>query len=205
MQIKAPLKYRITDWRQLVDVKSNNSRALSISVTDFIQDKRLTGFRIQVNHTEFGVLFACVLQAQGSMVAFLSDNILVEFTPIQILAELEKFGFLVVYEPHRNLPSNQLMYLMKIRELGFDKIRVLNVHKTINGVPHFTWYVVVFNITQNPDWLNNGYSPSEREFFDALQNGSAINISAQQDSKRFNWSWLAGWVGDIGDILEQNA
>lgn len=198
-----PLRYNISDWHQLVDVKSNNSQDLYISVSDFVQDKILYGLRIQVKHKSFGVLFSCIVNAQGSLLSEICDNIIYEFTPEQILLQLEVFGFMVTFNPRQHLPKNQIDFLSKLQGFQFDKIRILNVWHSENGIKCFKWYVVAFNIKDNPDWINNGYSPSEKEFKQSLENGSAMNISALSKDKHWNWSWL-NYVANINDILEDN-
>lgn len=198
-----PLQYNISDWHQLSDAKSNNSRDLKICVSDIIQDNRLTGTRIQLNHTHFGVLFACVLKAQGTMVTEFNDNLVVEFTTQQILAELKKYGFLITYNPRAHLPGNQLEYLMSLHKLGYQKLRIMNVYKYVNGVKQFQWYVIAFNI-DDANWLNNGYAISETEFMNALRDGKCVNISAISKTNRWSWSWL-DYVANIEDILEDNA
>ena len=201
--MEMPLRYNISDWHQLTEVKSNNSRDLFITVGDFVQDKRLSGTRIQIVHKSFGVLFACVVNAQGSMISELEENVVYELTPKQILLHLQVFGFLVTFDPQKHISKNQIEFLKTLRGLGYDKLRVLNVWHTENGVKAFNWYVVAFNIKPNPDWINNGYSPSEKEYSTALQNGSAINVSALSKEKHWDWSWL-DYVANIDDILKDN-
>lgn len=133
-----PLKYNISDWHQLKDVKSNNSRDLYILVSDLIQNDRLTGLRIQVLHKAFGVLFACILNAQGSIVSEFNNNMTLELTTKQIIGELKKYGFLVSYNPRNHLPGNQIEYLMTLKGLGYDKLRILNVWHIENGIKNFS-------------------------------------------------------------------
>lgn len=202
-----PLRYKISDWHQLTKCKSNNSNKLKIEVSDFIQDNRLNGVRISIVHSDFGPLFTCVLNATGSIVDSLQDNITFEFTPIQILSELSKYGFLVTYKPVEVLPSSQLDYLITLSQLGYDKIRILNVYSYVGstGDKSFKWYVVAFNADKNKYWLNNDYSPSDKEFVAAMKNGSAMNISGISKTKSWSWSWLYGYVANILDVLEDNA
>jgi len=185
--------------------ESNNSRDLSITVSDFIQDQRLSGQCIRVIHKDFGVLFACVINAQGVIITPFQDEMTFEFTPKQILAELAKYGFYITYEPNKNLPGSQLDFLMEINRLGFDKLRILNVWNTVNGLKQFKHYIVAFMTKHKKDWLNNSYSPSEGEFLEALRDGSAMNISGLSAAKRWNWSWLAEFVANINDVLADNA
>lgn len=201
---KLPLRYNISDWHQLSKVQSNNSRDLSISVSDFIHDNRLSGLRIQVNHKAFGVLFACIINAQGSMISELAKNVVYELTPKQILLQLEVFGFLVTFNPKKHLSGNQISFLMALQDLHLDKLRVLNVWYLENGVKVSKWQVVAFNIQDNPMWINNGYSASDDEYMSALKNGSAINVTAISTEKHWDWSWL-DYVANIDDILKDNA
>ena len=87
-----PLKYNISAWDQLSCCLSNLSRDLHIHVTEFVQNDKISGTRIRVEHETFGVLFACVINAQGSLVST-DSGIVHEFTSDEILAELKKYGF----------------------------------------------------------------------------------------------------------------
>lgn len=205
MNIKMPLRYQISNWRQLPACKSNNSRDLHICVTDFIQDERLQGLRISLEHDTFGVLFACVVNSRGTLVSTIDENITSEFTTDQILTELAKYGFLITYHEYAALTGDQIQYLMTLRQFNFDKIRLLNVWDAPRGVKEFQLQVVAFNIEQNPQWLNSGYAPSKTEFLAALNNGSAMNVSATCKDKNFRWDWLYNWVADIDDVIADNA
>lgn len=203
---RQPLRFRISNWSQLADCKSNNSSELFIRVTNFIQDCRLSGTRIRVEHKVFGVLFACVVNAKGGIISNQDDGHTVfELTPAQILAELAKYGFLVDYSPVKALPGDQLQYLMTLRDLHFDKLRYVSVWDIVNGQKQFISYVVAFKAEENGDWLNNGYSPSRLEYITALENGSALNVSNISASKNYNWSWLVGFVANIDDVVRDNA
>jgi hypothetical protein len=153
------------------------------------------------------VLFACIINARGNIIDEYdnNDNIVIEFTPIQIINELAKYGFLVVYQPNKNLTGEQIDYLLTLDKLKYDKIRILNVYHYEHGVQVFKWYVVGFKVDNKKDWLNNAYSPSDKEFKQSLVDGSAINISAISKQHRWNWSWLYGYVANISDVLEDNA
>lgn len=202
---KPPLRYRISDFRQLNHCMSNNSRDLSIVVTTFVNDSRLNGLRIRVEHKTFGTLFACVVSGSGSLMSYQEDSgIIYELTPGIILQELKKYGFLIEYDPVDKLSGNQLDYLVTLNQLHFDKIRILNVWSAPLGVKEYHTHIVVFIADRHGDWLNAGYSPSLDEFTSALQSGSAMDISTISQTQNYNWSWLYGWVGDINDILEDN-
>lgn len=199
-----PLRYRISDWRQLNTCLSNNSRDLRIETTVLLNNRSINGLRISVIHETYGVLFTCVVGAKGSIVSKDDTGFVHEFTPAQILAELQKYGFNVVYSPVEHLPGNQLEYLTTINKLGFDKIRILNVYETPLGVKEFKTHVVVFNSKGLDDWMNAGYSPSIKEYQEALTAGRCICIDDISDRKNFNWSFLHNSVMNVFDILADN-
>lgn len=206
MSLQEPLRYEITSWRQLPKCLSNNSRELRIHITDFFNNEELRGFRISVEHTSMGVLFCCVLQARGSIITPEDEDFTHELTPEEILAELHKFGFYITYVPIKGLSGNLLDYLITLDKLGYDKIRVLNVWKRgSNGLQEFETKIVAFQVNPHGDWLNNGYSASAKEFLDALNDGTAINLTDTSRTKNFRWDWLYGKVLSIEDIIEENA
>lgn len=197
------LRYNISDWRQLINVKSNISTKLSIKVSDILNAPILTGLRIRVYHAEYGDLYTCVLGAEGSLVS--EDPSVIDFEPStdEILKTLSKYGFLVTYDQQRNLPHDQLEFLASLLGLEYDKLRLVTVWNISNGVKQFKTYAVVFKISENPTWINNGYSPSEKEFTESLRNGSVVNLSASSQTHKWNWSWLT-FVANIEDILSEN-
>lgn len=200
-----PLRYRISKLEQLKDATSNNSRDLHIQVTKFLNEERISGLRIQVMHDQFGPLFCTVVGADGTLVSSMPSGYPFEMTIGQILEELAKWGFIIDYNPARTVPSDQLTFLMTLRELWFDKIRIMSVYSYVNALKQFKWYVVAFKVDALGDWMNAGYSVSEKEFNDALNKGIAMNISALSEAQGYDWNWLYGWVGDIDDILKDNA
>lgn len=199
-----PLRYRISDWRQLNTCLSNNSRDLRIETTVLLNNKSINGLRICVIHETYGVLFTCVVGAKGAIVSKDDTGFVQEFTPAQILAELQKYGFNIIYSPVEHLPGNQLEYLTTINKLGFDKIRILNVYETPLGVKEFKTHVVVFDSKGLDDWMNAGYSPSIKEYQEALTTGKCICIDEISDKKNFNWSFLHNSVMNVFDILADN-
>ena len=205
MKMPNPLRYEITDWHQAVNAMSNNSPELKLKITDFINDDRLTGLRISVWHQQFGTIFACVLNADGSFVDNTDGNVLPEFSTVRILEELAKYGFYIVYKQKQHLPSDQIEYLKTVQNLDYDKLRFISVQiKERFGETHYTKYIVVFNIEKNPRWLDINHVASESEFTEALRNGSAVNISEQSKKFRWDWNWL-NFVANISDIIEENA
>ncbi len=206
MSLREPLRYKISSWRQLPNCLSNNSRELRIHITDFFNNDELRGFRISLEHTTMGVLFCCVLQARGSLITDEDEYGASELTPTEILKELYKYGFYITYEPIHALSGNLLDYLITLDKLGYDKIRILNVwHSTDNGSTESDTKIVAFQSNPLGDWLNNGYSANRKEFLDALDAGTAINLTDTSRTKNFRWDWLYGNVLNIEDIIEDNA
>lgn len=201
-----PLRYSISSWRQLVDVKSNNDPELKISVADFFQNDDLHGFRIMITHPAYGVLFSYILNARGTLITEepytheRPDEISVD----DLLRELHRFGFEVVYRKESNLSGKQIDYLMTLNHLCFDKIRIINVWgQNDSGERESKPYVVGFQVESLGDWMNPSYSPSLKEFKKALLDGTAINITDISRSRRFDWDWLNS-VMSIDDIIRDN-
>ena len=200
-----PLRYNISNLRQLTGCLSNNSRDLSIHVTEFYNQLSVRGLRISVDHTVLGTLFACLLDADGDCITYYEPGKKKpELTVDQILSELEKFGFYVTFNPKANLKGSQVQYLMTVGKLGYNKIRVITIWDSPIGVKTFKWYVVVFKSKYLPGWLNNAYSPSIKEFQNALMDGHAINITDICECHKYRWDWL-DYVGNVDDITLDNA
>ena len=180
---------------------SNNSRELKIHVTDFINNTELCGLRISVEHTTKGILFCCVLQASGTLITDGYDYGASELSPNEILKELYKYGFYITYEPLEALSSNLLDYLVTLDKLEYDKIRILNVWHLDNGSTVSTNKIVAFQSNPHGDWLNNGYCANDKEFIDALNDGTAINLTNMSKTENFRWDWLYGNVLSISDII----
>lgn len=202
---RTPLRYQISNWKQLPNCKSNNSKQLHLHVTDFIQNNDINGVRITLDHDVYGELFSYVVNASGSLVSTFDKDIEYELTTDEILTQLAKYGFLITFHSWEDLSGDQVQYLMTLQNLHFDKIRLLSVWDAPNGVKEFKLHVVAFQVEQLPDWLNAGYAPSKTEFLDALNSGYAINISAISETRNYRWDWLYNWVADIGDVLADNA
>lgn len=199
-----PLRYNISSWTQLPQCMSNNSRELHLHVSEIIQDRRVQGTVIRLEHTDFGVLFAYLVGGFGPLLSPDQRTYLPELTTAEILSELRRFGFDITYNPRERLDGAQLKYLVRLLELGYDKIRLLNVWShTSKGSKEFKPLVVAFKVAENPMWINNGYSASNEEFVSALLNGSVINLSAMTEDNHFDWSWL-NYVANIDDILIDN-
>lgn len=199
---RMPLRYNISSWDELVGCMSNNSNSLSIKVKKLVRDSRLSGTIIEVFHNEFGPLFCYLVDGQGPLLE--SDNTLIyEMSTQSVLKELERFGFYVTFDVIEKLSQAQVAYLTTLNQLGFDKIRILNVYTyRRDGSKILDPHVVVFNVEPNPGWLDNTYAASLAEYTDAVTNGTAIDLSKMSEAKRFRWDWLEH-VASIQDILDE--
>lgn len=199
-----PLRYKISDWHQLRNCASNNSSKLHIQVSDFVNNDALEGNRITIYHDTYGPVFVYVIQARGRIITEAYPDKVYELTVSQILSELEKYGFIVEYDPRPHLPQSQLEYLRTLDSLHFDKIRVLSTWKlNPDGTKVTKQLVCAFIVSENPKWIDNAYSPSEEEFNRSVTNGYALNLSAISRSHLYSWSWL-DYVANISDILRDN-
>ena len=198
-----PLRYRISSWRQLPECRSNNSRDLRIKVTDYFQNYDLTGFKISVEHPKFGTVFAYILNASGTLVTPSNEYEDGDLSVKTLLAELKKFGFDITYKQELNIGTPQLEYLMTLKNLGYDKIRILSVVKLTGNTGKLTPKIVAFQSSVHGDWLNNAYSPKESEFVSALEAGTAANLTYMSETQNFRWDWLKDYVLSIEDIINE--
>ena len=202
-----PLRYNISNWLQLSECKSNNSVDLYITVKQIIDDgsHRLEGVNILVNHTQYGTLFACLVNSNGTLLTpDPVSGIIKEFSTDEILAELNKFGFDVTFEINQHLSGNQIAYLITLSGLEYDKIRKLPVYEYDNqGNKVFSEYIVAFNVEQCPDWINMDYACRSNEFLAKLNEGVALNLTFMSKTQMFDWTWLT-YVANIDDIIRDN-
>jgi len=196
------LQYKISNLHQLAQCMSNNSRDLKLQVSDFIHDERLSGTRVSVVHSEFGVLFSYIFDAYGTLLTEPTGTYPNIFTYESFLEEIKKFGFLVEYEAENNLGYDQLQFLYRLESLQFDKIRVLSIMDRDLRVFR-SGVVVAFKSADNPKWLSNTYVASASEFKQAVVQGTAFNVSEISECQTYDWGWL-DFVANINDILDNN-
>lgn len=196
-----PLRFRIEDIHDLPKCKSNNSRDLSLHVSEFSSEK-LSGVRITVEHRIFGSLFTYIINAKGSIITELPDYDELDISMKQVLAQLKRFGFLVEYQPKLHLSLDQINYLKTLQELKYDKLRILKTwtYKGVQKVEDLK--IVAFQVDPLGDWLNNAYSPSRVDYLKALDDGTAINLTDISRTQNFRWDWLKGKVLSIEDVLK---
>lgn len=193
-----PLQYRISDISQLPECLSNNSRDLSISVSNMINSSTLTGKRVSVNHSVYGTLFAYIIDAAGTIISDIQPE---GMSIPDMLVELKRFGFLIEWVNWPQLSGKQLSALGGILQtFPTSKLRWIGVY---DGRGRATNHIVAFDYSRLSDWLDAAFVVSERDFKQALLDGSCIEVSKVLDIEHTDWSWLKGWVANIEDILRE--
>lgn len=202
------LRYEITDWSQVTECLSNNSKDLRMRYIE-ITDDELVGKLILVEHAVYGILFSCLVEGQGSILSAPDPHdprSMHMFREEDILMELYKFGFDIRFKREKKLDGDQLDYLINLGNLGFDKLRYLTI--VLPYVPHKPKYkqvVVGFMVGALPKWLHNTYQCPETEYLKAIEDGSAVNLTAISQSRHFDWSFLKDHVLSINDIIAVNS
>ena len=200
-----PLRYNISSWLQLPECRSNNSTDLYLTVNQVIDDgsHRLSGLVIYVKHTQYGTLFACLINAEGSLLTpDKNSGIIQEFSSDEILEILATFGFDITFHVNQHLSGDQIAFLMTVDELGYNKLRRLYVQDKPDGT--YSEYIIVFNVDKCPaEWLNVNYICGKKPFVDALLSSGAMNLTDLEQTKGFDWTWLT-YVANIEDIIEDN-
>lgn len=199
-----PLRYSISSWYDLTRCKSNNSKNFHIYVKDIVDDNNLCGLVISVKHRKYGTLFSHLIDGSGELLSL--DGVRPhQFSTDEILKELAKFGFDIQFTPQLHLSDSMLMYLDTLLALNYDKLRKISIvdrSNCFNNNIEYTDYVVAFSPDKLPKWLDNLYSPTEKEFSDALLAGYTCNVSMSPEGKNLDWSWL-NYIANISDILDE--
>lgn len=195
------LQYEISDWSQLTKCHSNNSPDLKIYVSKYLQNFDISGTKVEVKHPKYGTLLAYTISPRGELISDVSD--LEEVMHGQtLLNELRRYGFYVDYQQEANLSLGQVNLLRTIQGLKFDKLRICKV-RDISDDFYSSLRVTAFNIKNHDQWLNPGYSPTKKEWEDAILDGSAFNVSGLDEAMKYNWDWLYNAVFDIDAILSR--
>lgn len=195
-----PVRYNISSWDQLPQCLSNTSIYLSLSVK-YVRDRdKLVGTLIEVNHSLYGSLFTYLIHCSGSLIP--NNDVDYELNRNAILKQLERFGFFITFDIRQGLAADQLKFLRTVRQLHFDKLRILPVQPSTDSDLAAN-HVVVFNVEQNSKWLDNTYVATYREYAQALVEGSAMDLNGVTATQKYSWDWL-DFVADIDDILSDN-
>lgn len=197
------LQYQISDWDQLSKCQSNLSPDYKIRVCHYVQNKDIKGINVSVHHSKYGILLAYTINPQGDLVNPLSPDVKDIVKATTLLNELRRYGFYVDYVEEENLKPKMLELLKTIQGLHFDKLRLLFVHENNNPSKGHN-YITAFSVSRLPEWINSGYSPSQKEWESALVTGSAFNVSGLENGKVFNWSWAYNAIFDIDELIENN-
>lgn len=196
-----PLRYEISDWNELNNCLSNNSRDLFIRVSSII-DSHLSGKLIEVKHSLYGTLFAALVDASGDMLTTEVDGRIIKPMSVEsVLEQLAMYGFYVIYHPESYLPGSQLLLLMSVQSLGYRLITCLHVSDKKQVVRQV---IVGFNADSCEDWLAYGITVNEAELQKRLSSGAAVYVDSIPTRHDMNWDWL-DYVATIEDILYANS
>ena len=200
-----PLRYKICRWPQAVKCLSNNSRKLRIHYSSFMDHELFKGSLIQVTHSDYGVMFTAVIDGEGEIVSK-DDNRglpLPWMTTKEILTQLAKFGFDITYVEKLSLNKETLAYLMKLRNIGYDKITKLYIRQQIDGKVMHRPYFLALQTEHNLDVLTYGMMITEKKFNERLAAGYMFNL-ANADDDRIDWDWIDA-LYNIDDVLADNS
>lgn len=123
-------------------------------------------------------------------------------TTDQILEQIAKFGFIVVYDLKSNLPSNVLSYLSQLYNLDYDKITRINVKSIlVNGEICYTPTIIVMKSYKgNDDLLTFDCTVGYKQFCDKLVANSIMDVT---DEPGMVWDWVT-YMANLKDILDEN-
>ena len=159
---------------------------------------------IQVNHANYGTLFAAMIEGSGKLLSTKDEEGLdLPFMSTEkILKELERFGFYVKYDVKSNLPSNMIAFLATVDNLGFDKItRVLLETKTkLDTVVLEPTILVIKSTEDNSDLLTFDCKLRAKRFNEKLAANTIMNVTHEKGMK---WDWVT-YIANISDILDEN-
>lgn len=194
------LRYSISDWSQATRCLSNNSKDLRISVTSYVHNTDFEGRIISVVHTKFGTMFATITDGRGYLISASDEDDcdLPLMTTDEILIQLEKFGFDISYEEEPNLSGEQLTFLMKLQDLGYDAVTKIRVQYPKTSRTS----TIAYNSSRHVDYLSFNTVVPKSKFDESLEDGSIVNV-AKMDAT-LKWDWLT-YTCQIDDILEMNS
>lgn len=199
-----PLRYTINDWNRLPECLSNNSQDLKIRVSKLLNNDKLKGLRIAVEHSDLGTLFATVLDATGYLANIdeHSTHHGYNMPKAVLLEELLKYGFDIQFSKLIGITKQQIQTLKVLAELKFDKIRKVNVISYGAHSNSYKTHVILFKLDKHPELLEQNAVISYNYFSKGLSNGSICDISNLLGESRLSWYWL-DFVGNIEDIIKE--
>ena len=153
----------------------------------------------------YGVLFAAMIQGSGQLIDDEDEdgNDLPFLTTDQILEQIKKFGFYVIYDVKSNLPDATLDFFQSLLQLGYEKITAVLLQTTDkDGNTIWKKQIIIFKPTeQNMDLMSYGMKLSRAKYLEKVNSGSIINATHEKGIK---WDWVDSLYG-LADIMEENA
>lgn len=123
-------------------------------------------------------------------------------TTAQILEQLEKFGFYIVYDVKSNLPDETFGFLQQMMLLGYDKItKVLLQKQNKDGDIIWEPTILVFkSVTANEDLYSYGEKLTRQKYMKKVDENIVLNVTHQEGIK---WDWVTSYY-NISDIMDEN-
>lgn len=199
------LRYEISNWDQITNCLSNNSKALSLSLSKVIDGNAMRGLVVKVNHANYGTLFAAMIKGSGQLLTDKDEEgqILPFLTTDEILKQIEKFGFIISYVERAHLNNETLVFLNNVKQLGFDKITRVQVEtRTEYGAKIWVPRILVIKSQYNTDLLKFDCNLSLKDFCDKLANNWIMNVTYLH-SENVTWDWVT-YIANIIDIINEN-
>lgn len=193
-----PLHYEITDWHQAIGARSNTDSTLRIKVTDFIHSEIFEGIRLQVRHPQYGILFSCIVNASGRLIAPDENAFL---STAQILIALRQLGFIIDFKEKPVLNQATREFLEGCLAAGYTHIRwALKERHRHHGDPPILVtpdhrdhkarrtdkrerIIICFNEEKRPSYCEQCIPPIR------IFGGDVMQVSVN-DNKDLDFSWL---------------
>ncbi len=199
------LRYEISNWDQITNCLSNNSKALSLSLSKVIDGNAMRGLVVKVNHANYGTLFAAMIKGSGQLLTDKDEEgqILPFLTTDEILKQIAKFGFIISYVERAHLNNETLVFLNNVKQLGFDKItRVQLETRNEYWAKAWTPKILVIKSQYNTDLLKFDCSLPIKNFNEKLANNWIMNVT-DLDAENVTWDWVT-YIANIIDIINEN-
>lgn len=201
-----PKYYAIDNWRQAANATSNVDPSLRIRYTQFCNSHIIEGGRLQVVHPEYGILFACLVNATGSLVDYDADAFL---NTESILLALRQLGFDIRFKINPKINADTRQFLESALQLGYTSVRwAIKKHliqtnsKVYTGncihkgcVEGHVRVVICFDSNKRPEFLNQYIAPIKNFGGDILE----VDFSK---NPHLDFSWLLLPM-DIESILRE--
>lgn len=168
-----------------------------------MDENTLEGLCLQVNHTKYGTLFACMIAGSGRIISKVDEE--GQYLPFlstqEILKQIAKFGFYVKYNEMSNLPGPTLDYIQNIMQLGYQKItRILLQTTSTQGDTTWQNSVIVYKVVpENTDLLGYGMKIGRKKWMEKVDANTVLNVT----NEGIDWDWV-DCMYNLSDVMDEN-